>query len=207
MLLTPDCHGPDMAITCPLAQLHGIPSDLQNPCRLNILKLVSLYNYLQFHIFHSPTATAPKSLGRRWRLGAPAAVGSAGPPPSAQSPGRGPGGGSEPPGHQAKQPPPKSAPSSRLGSNTIPLAVRFSPMASFRLASKVGVRPTRCQSWRLPSPGEPPSRRLILASSTPSRWPKGRRLTRLWRGNCCRNHTMASCWESGGTCTQASSTA
>jgi len=32
-----------MAITYPLAQLHGIPSVLQNPCRLNILKPVSFY--------------------------------------------------------------------------------------------------------------------------------------------------------------------
>ncbi len=39
------------------------------PWRQSMLQLVSFYYHLEFHIFHSPTATAPKSLGRRWRLG------------------------------------------------------------------------------------------------------------------------------------------
>ena len=47
----------------------------------------------------------------------------------------------------------KSAPSTRLGSSRILLAVRFSPMASFKPASKIGVRPAHCQSWRRQNPG------------------------------------------------------
>ena len=111
MLLTPDCHVPDMAMPCTPGVIAWHPQRFAEPCRLNILKLVSSYYHLHPQSFHSPHCCCTQ-ITRAAVVpgGAPAAVGSAGPPPSALCPGQGPGGGSGPPDHQARRPPPKKRP-------------------------------------------------------------------------------------------------
>ena len=147
------CHA--MTLTCMAAVMKIHPRRFAEPCRLTILKLVYFYYHLGFqfsftrpllqHPNHSEGGGAWGGSGSSW-VSRPAPI-STKPRPRA----RGRFWAAGPSSQEAAAK--KAPPSSRLGSSTIPLAVRFSPMASFRPASKVGVRPARCQSWRRPDPG------------------------------------------------------